>query len=54
VIPDTFADNHQEGTTNRIYDPVANIAASINYISLRYGDISRVQQANPHLPPHPY
>ncbi|MES4888660.1 transglycosylase SLT domain-containing protein [Streptomyces sp. NPDC096012] len=54
VIPDTFAADHEAGTTNRIYDPVANIAAAINYIWRRYGDISGVQQANPHLPPHPY
>ncbi|MFI5972879.1 peptidoglycan-binding protein [Streptomyces sp. NPDC051452] len=54
VIPGTFAEHHQAGTANRIYDPVANIAASINYIWSRYGDISRVQQANPNLPPHPY
>ncbi|MFE6755616.1 transglycosylase SLT domain-containing protein [Streptomyces sp. NPDC057684] len=54
VIPDTFGENHQAGTTNRIYDPVANVSAAINYIWRRYGDISRVQQANPHLPPHPY
>ncbi|MFJ4427098.1 transglycosylase SLT domain-containing protein [Streptomyces bobili] len=54
VIPATFADNHQAGTSDRIYDPVANIAAAINYIWRRYGDISRVQQANPHRDPAPY
>jgi SLT domain-containing protein len=54
VIPGTFAANHQAGTSDQIYDPVANIAAAINYIWGRYGDISRVQQANPHLPRHPY
>lgn len=54
VIPGTFAASHQEGTSHQIYDPVANIAAAINYIWGRYGDISRVQQANPHLHPHPY
>ncbi|MFE9172883.1 transglycosylase SLT domain-containing protein [Streptomyces kebangsaanensis] len=54
VIPGTFAQNHQAGTVNRIYDPVANIAAAINYIWDRYGDISQVQQANPHLPPRGY
>ncbi|MEU0744163.1 transglycosylase SLT domain-containing protein [Streptomyces sp. NPDC006134] len=54
VIPDTFAENHQAGTSDRIYDPVANIAAAINYIWRRYGDISRVQQANPHRDPAPY
>ncbi|MGW7645228.1 transglycosylase SLT domain-containing protein [Streptomyces bobili] len=54
VIPGTFAENHQAGTSDRIYDPVANIAAAINYIWRRYGDISRVQQANPHRDPAPY
>ncbi|MFE2581810.1 transglycosylase SLT domain-containing protein [Streptomyces sp. NPDC059378] len=54
VIPGTFAEHHQAGTPNRIYDPVANVAAAINYIWQRYGDIARVQQANPHLPPHGY
>ncbi|MFH8798256.1 transglycosylase SLT domain-containing protein [Streptomyces sp. NPDC017936] len=54
VIPDTFAVNHQAGTSERIYEPVANIAAAINYIWRRYGDISRVQQANPHRDPAPY
>ncbi|MCX4767906.1 transglycosylase SLT domain-containing protein [Streptomyces sp. NBC_01275] len=54
VIPDTFAANHQAGTSHQIYDPVANIAAAINYIWRRYGDISRVQQANPHRDPAPY
>ncbi|MEK2474348.1 transglycosylase SLT domain-containing protein [Streptomyces noursei] len=54
VTAETFAENHQEGTSEHIYDPVANISAAINYIWRRYGDISRVQQANPNLPPHPY
>ncbi|WP_219933708.1 transglycosylase SLT domain-containing protein [Streptomyces sp. NWU339] len=54
VIPVTFAENHQAGTSDRIYDPVANIAAAINYIWRRYGDVSRVQQANPHREPAPY
>lgn len=47
VIPGTFAENHQAGTSPQIYDPVANIAAAINYIWGRYGDISCVNQANP-------
>ncbi|WP_051877500.1 transglycosylase SLT domain-containing protein [Streptomyces natalensis] len=54
VIATTFADNHQAGTSDQIYDPVANISAAINYIWNRYGDISHVQQANPHLKPHGY
>jgi phage-related protein len=54
VIGPTFATYHWPGTSNNILDPVANIAAAINYILHRYGDISRVQQANPHLPPRGY
>ncbi|WRZ87958.1 transglycosylase SLT domain-containing protein [Streptomyces sp. NBC_01007] len=53
VIPGTFAENHQAGASDRIYDPAANIAAAINCIWRRYGDISRVQQANPHRDPAP-
>lgn len=52
-IPDTFAHYHAAGTTTDIYDPVANIAASIRYVITRYGvagdgsDLtSRVQQAD--------
>jgi SLT domain-containing protein len=33
-----------------MFDPVSNIAASINYIRRTYGDISQVQQANPNMP----
>ncbi|MER7023675.1 MULTISPECIES: transglycosylase SLT domain-containing protein [Streptomyces] len=54
VTAETFAEDHEKGTSNLIYDPLANIAAAVNYIWRRYGDISRVQQANPNLPPHPY
>jgi tape measure domain-containing protein len=54
TIGATFKHYHQAGTSNNIFDPVANIAAGINYIKARYGDISRVQQANPHLPPKGY
>src|SRR5215471_11041912 len=35
-IPDTFADNHIPGTSTDIYDPVANIAASMRYVMRRY------------------
>ncbi|WP_405016785.1 hypothetical protein OHV05_06525 [Kitasatospora sp. NBC_00070] len=53
-VPDTFAENHQKGTSTNIYDPVASCAASMNYMMSRY-DVSRdghdlaakVQQANP-------
>jgi LysM repeat protein len=35
-IPDTFASNHVPGTSTSIYDPVANIAASMRYVMRRY------------------
>ncbi|GAA4842115.1 hypothetical protein [Kitasatospora terrestris] len=60
-IPPTFARYHQPGTDNRIYDGVANIAASMNYVMDTYGvsrdghDLtSRVQQADETRPPHGY
>lgn len=54
TIPATFASYHEEGLTNRIYDPVSNISAAINYIRARYGSIENVQMANPNLPPKGY
>lgn len=54
TIPGTFNAYHQPGTSWNITDPVANIAAGINYIKARYGDIFHVQQANPNLPPKGY
>lgn len=36
VIGSTFRAYHQAGTSDDIYDPVANIAAAINYIRGRY------------------
>src|ERR1700734_3525889 len=36
-IPGTFASNHVAGTSADIYDPVANIAASMRYVRNRYG-----------------
>jgi LysM repeat protein len=60
-IPDTFAANHVSGTTAQIYDPVANIAASMHYVMNRYGvssdgsNLSReVQQADPNRSPRGY
>lgn len=50
TIASTFAGNRNPNLPNNMFDPVANIAASINYIRRTYGDISRVQQANPNLP----
>jgi Transglycosylase SLT domain len=54
TIPGTFQAYHQAGTSWNILDPVANIAAGINYIRARYGSIFNVQQANPNLPPRGY
>lgn len=54
TIPSTFNAYHQPGTSWNITDPVANIAAGINYIKARYGSIFNVQQANPNLPPKGY
>jgi SLT domain-containing protein len=61
TIPATFARYHQPGTSTEIYDPVANICASMNYVMHRYG-VSRdgenlvalVQQADAHRPPKGY
>jgi SLT domain-containing protein len=61
TIPTTFARYHQPGTSTNIYDPVANICASMNYVIHRYG-VSRngenlaamVQQADAHRPPKGY
>ena len=39
TIGATFNAYHQPGTSSNIYDPVANIAAAINYIKSRYGSI---------------
>lgn len=38
LIMTTFQAYHQQGTSPDIYDPVANIAAGINYIRARYGN----------------
>ncbi|MFJ5925130.1 transglycosylase SLT domain-containing protein [Kitasatospora sp. NPDC092948] len=61
TIPSTFAAYHVKGTSTDIYDPVANVAASMNYIQERYHvsadghDLaSKVQQADPHRPARGY
>ncbi|MFD9561519.1 transglycosylase SLT domain-containing protein [Streptomyces sp. NPDC059994] len=54
VVPSTFKAYHQSGTSWDIFDPVANIAAAINYIKSRYKDISNVQQADPSKPAKGY
>jgi len=60
-IPDTFADNHIPGTSTDIYDPVANIAASMRYVMRRYSVAPdghnltlQVQQADINRSPCPY
>jgi hypothetical protein len=37
LVPGTFAKYHQPGTSNHIWDPVANACASMNYQMSRYG-----------------
>lgn len=61
TIPVTFARYHQPGTSTNIYDPVANICASMNYVIHRYGVsptgenlATVVQQADAHRPPKGY
>jgi Transglycosylase SLT domain len=60
-IPPTFATYHAAGTSTDIYDPVANIAASMNYVKAVYGVsddgsnlASNVEQANPNEAPRGY
>jgi LysM repeat protein len=60
-IPDTFAGYHAAGTSTDIYDPVANIAASMRYVMDRYHVFSdgsnltsNVQQADINRFPHGY
>ncbi len=60
TIPSTFAANHEPGTSRSIYDPIANIAASMNYVMRRYhvardgSNLSAVGQFNPHHAPGGY
>ncbi|GAB1339647.1 hypothetical protein ACE1SV_62370 [Streptomyces sp. E-15] len=60
-IPTTFAAYHQAGTATTPYDVVADMCATVNYVRARYhvnrsgsNFAARVQQADPHRPPHPY
>jgi LysM repeat protein len=60
-IPDTFAAHHSPRTSTDIYNPVANIAASMRYVMSRYGVASdgsnlaaKVAQANPDHSPGGY
>ncbi len=45
VIAPTFKAYHVAGTSNDIYDPVANIVAAANYAAHRYGSIDNVDSA---------
>ncbi|WP_257000441.1 transglycosylase SLT domain-containing protein [Mycobacterium avium] len=60
TIPATFAANHQPGTSRDIYDPIANLAAGMNYLMRRYhvardgSNLSAVGQFNPHHAPGGY
>ncbi|MDF6046390.1 transglycosylase SLT domain-containing protein [Streptomyces sp. JH14] len=45
VIDPTFKTYHVAGTSQNIYDPVANITASANYAAHRYGSIDNVNSA---------
>jgi SLT domain-containing protein len=61
VVPATFARYHQPGTSGNIFDPVANICASMNYVMHRYGVsadganlAALVQQADARRPPKGY
>ncbi|WUN28582.1 transglycosylase SLT domain-containing protein [Streptomyces sp. NBC_00316] len=45
VIDPTFKAYHVPGTSQNIYDPVANITASANYAAHRYGSIDNVNSA---------
>jgi hypothetical protein len=60
-IPPTFAHYHEAGTSNDIYDGVANICASMNYVMAVYGVsrhgsnlASNVQQFDPNRAPRGY
>lgn len=61
TIPPTFAAYHAAGTSLEIYDPVANIAASMKYVMDVYrvsqdgsNLAANVQQADPSRPPRGY
>lgn len=42
TIGSTFSSYHVQGTSNNIFDPVANIAAGVNYAVSRYGSLQEV------------
>ncbi|POX38420.1 lytic transglycosylase [Streptomyces sp. Ru73] len=45
VIDPTFKQYHVAGTSNDIYDPVANIVAACNYAADKYGSMDNVDSA---------
>ncbi|MEU9758700.1 transglycosylase SLT domain-containing protein [Streptomyces sp. NPDC047985] len=45
VIDPTFNAYHVGGTSQNVYDPVANITAAANYAAHRYGSIDNVNSA---------
>ena len=45
VIEPTFQSYHVDGTSNDVWDPVANIAAACNYAASRYGSMDNVNSA---------
>lgn len=45
VIDPTFKSFHVAGTSNDIYNPVANIVAAANYAAHKYGSIDKVHSA---------
>lgn len=53
TIDPTFQSNKVPGYDN-IWDPVSNVAASINYIKREYGGIGNVQQAQSGMAPRGY
>jgi len=54
TIPSTFESNRNPTIPGGITDPLANIAAGVNYINRQYGGIGGVQQANADAPPKGY
>lgn len=54
TIGPTFQAYRVPSLPNNVFDPIANVAASIRYIVSRYGSITNVQQANANLPPLGY
>ncbi|MEV0247294.1 transglycosylase SLT domain-containing protein [Nocardia sp. NPDC050712] len=45
MIDPTFQTYHVEGTSNDVWDPVANIVAACNYAAHRYGSMDNVSSA---------